>query len=250
MASNATSTDSPNITTDSSSSIAPAPLVAFTLFLNLPQELQDKIWMHSLPGSRLITIIHRLPGALAAFSMSNSTPNIHLLRNTIRALVQPPILLQVAVASRNLALHHYQPMFQHVLYRPVFVDPEVDILHFYNHRALAAFDQMATATHSNVISSPLVGAVAIPHMHLTTTPRNSLACTMDVIKCWHRPKDIYMVSPTTNGPINGFGVDEMKMLLTLHRRLVFDEMTEREKMEWDAPNVLFLREEDLVATCE
>jgi hypothetical protein len=141
-------------------------------------------------------------------------------------------------------------MFQHVLYCPVFVDPRVDILHFYNHRALAAFDQVAIATHSNVIESPLIRAVAIPHMHLTTTPRNSLACTMDVIKCWHRTKDIYMISPTTNGPINGFGVDEMKMLLTLHRRLVLDEMTEREKREWEAPNVLFLRVEDLEAMCE
>jgi hypothetical protein len=246
MALNAAPTDA----SDSSSTVVPALLVAFALFSNLPQELQDKIWKQALPGSRLITITHRLPGALAAFSMSNAGPNIHLLRNTIRALVQPPVLLRVSVASRNIALHHYQPMFQHVLYRPVFVDPDVDILHFYNHRALAAFDQVATATHSNVIESPLIQAVAIPHMHLTTTPRNSLACTMDVIKCWHRTREMYMVSPTTNGPINGFGVGEMKMLLTLHRRLVLDEMTEREKREWEAPNVLFLRVEDLEAICE
>ncbi len=54
-----------------------------------------------------------------------------------------------------------------------------------------------------------------------------------------------MVSPAMNGPINGFGVDEMKMWLTLHRRLVLNEMTEREKREWEAPSVFFLREEDL-----
>ncbi|PMD22479.1 hypothetical protein NA56DRAFT_718313 [Hyaloscypha hepaticicola] len=235
----------PSTSTSAASSSAPAPLVAFTTFPNLPQELQDEIWKQALPGSRLITIANRLPAVMAAFSISIATPNIHLMRNRLRALCRPPILLQVSVASRNVALQHYQPMFQHVLSAPVFVDPEMDILHFYNHQALAWFDQVAAATHSNVVELPLIRAVAIPHMHLTTTPRNSLACTMDVIKVWHRTRDIYMVSPTMNGPINGFGVDEMKMWLTLHRRLVLDEMTEREKGEWEAPSVFFLREEDL-----
>jgi hypothetical protein len=237
MASNAPSTN-PSTT----SSVAPPPLVAFTIFPDLPQELQDEIWKQALPGSRLITIAMRL---MAAFSISIATPNIHLMRNSLRALCRPPILLQVCVKSRNVALQHYQPMFQHLLSAPVFVDTEVDILHFYNHQALAWFDQVAAATHSNVVEFPLIRAIAMPHMHLTTTPRNSLACTMDVIKVWHRTRDIYMVSPTMNGPINGFGVDEMKMWLVLHRRLVLDEMTEREKREWEAPSVFFLREEDL-----
>ena len=65
------------------------------------------------------------------------------------------------------------------------------------------------------------------------------------LKTWHQVKDLYMVSPTMNGPINGFPVEEMKMLLALHRRLVLDEMTEREKREWMIPSVVFLREEDL-----
>jgi hypothetical protein len=229
---------------------APAPLVPFTVFLNLPQELQDKIWKHALPDSRLITIAERLPAVIQAFSMAAAAPNIHLMRNTLRALCRPPVLLQVSVASRDIALHHYQPMFQHVLSAPVFVDPDVDVLHFNNHRALTRFDQVAAATHSNMIEFPLVRTVAIPHLHLTTTPYNSLACTMDVIRVWHRTKDIYMVSHTMNGPINGFGVDEMKIWLTLHRRLVLDEMTEREMEEWEAPNVLFLREEDLEAITE
>ena len=54
-----------------------------------------------------------------------------------------------------------------------------------------------------------------------------------------------MVSPTENGPINGFGVEEMKDLLTLHRRLVLDKMTVRERITWTVSNVFFLREEDL-----
>ena len=54
-----------------------------------------------------------------------------------------------------------------------------------------------------------------------------------------------MVSPTQNGPINGFEVDEMKMLLTLHRRLVLNRMTVRERITWTVPSVYFLREEDL-----
>ena len=54
-----------------------------------------------------------------------------------------------------------------------------------------------------------------------------------------------MVSPAENGPINGFGVDEMEMFLTLHRRLVLERMTVRERITWTVPNVFFLREEDL-----
>lgn len=234
-----------NSTSSSSTTIVPAPLVTFHVFPRLPQELQDEIWQQALPGPRLITIAQRLSGTLAGLSMNQVASNIHLLRNTIRALVQPPVLLQVTIKSRSVALQRYQPMFPNVLSDPVFVDPDVDILHFYNHRALAAFDQVATATHANIIEFPLIRAVAIPHMHLTTTPHNSLNCTMDVIKTWHRVKDVYMVSPTMNGPINGFTVEEMRMWLTLHRRLVLDEMTEREKREWTAPSVVFLREEDL-----
>jgi hypothetical protein len=233
----------------STSSIVPAPLLSFQIFTRLPQELQDEIWQQALPGRRLITIAQRLSGALAAFSMNQAVPNIQLLRNTIRALVRPPVLLRVTVQSRNVALQHYQPMFQNVLSDPVFVDPDVDILYFYNHRALAAFDQVATATHANIIEFPIIRAVAIPHMHLTT-PHNSLNCTVDVIKTWHRVKDVYMVSPTMNGPINGFRVEEMRMWLTLHQRLVLDEMTEREKSEWTAPSVVFLRKEDLEEMAE
>jgi hypothetical protein len=68
---------------------------------------------------------------------------------------------------------------------------------------------------------------------------------MNVIKTWHRVKEIYMVSPAENGPINGFGVGEMKMWLTLHRRLVLDVMMGRQQRTWTAPSVFFLREEDL-----
>jgi hypothetical protein len=247
MASNNSATEASEAThsTSTSTTIVPAPLVTFEKFPKLPRELQDEIWKQALPGFRLITIVQRLPGAMASFSMSQATPNIHLLRNTIQALAEPPIILRVDTKSRNVALRHYHPMFQNVLFSPVFVDPDVDILNFYNHRALAAFYQVATATHANIVEFPLIRAVAIPHMHLTTTQHNSLACAMDVIKTWHRVKDLYMVSPTMNGPINGFPVEEMKMLLALHRRLVLDEMTEREKREWMIPSVVFLREEDL-----
>jgi hypothetical protein len=68
---------------------------------------------------------------------------------------------------------------------------------------------------------------------------------MDVVKTWYRVKDLYPASPTINGPINGFPVEEMKILLALHRRLVLAEMAEREKREWMVPSVVFLREEDL-----
>ncbi|KAE9376070.1 hypothetical protein N431DRAFT_502854 [Stipitochalara longipes BDJ] len=225
--------------------IVPAPLVAFKIFPNLPQELQDEIWKKTLPGPRLITIAERLAGALAILSMSQNNRNFHALRDTLRALVQPPITLQVTTKSRDVALLYYQPMYGNVLSAPVYVDPDKDILHFYNMVSLSAFDQVAEATHANMIEHPLIRAVAIPHRHLTTTPHNSLVCTMDVIKTWHRVKHIYMVSPAENGPINGFGVDEMKTLLRLHRRLVLDEMTEREKRTWAVPSVFFLREEDL-----
>jgi hypothetical protein len=140
-------------------------------------------------------------------------------------------------------------MFQHILSAPVFVNPEMDILYFYNHQTLAQFDHVAALTFTNVVEFPLIRAVAIPHMHLTSTPRNSLACTMDVIKVWHRTRDVYMISPM-EGPINGFGVDEMKVWLVLHRGLVLDEMTEQEKREWEAPSVFFLREDDLEAMFE
>jgi hypothetical protein len=73
---------------------------------------------------------------------------------------------------------------------------------------------------------------------------------MDVINTWHRVKDVYMVSLTMYGSINGFGVEEMKMLLVLHRSLVLDEMTERERRDWAEPNVVFLRRGDLEAMCE
>ncbi|PMD45684.1 hypothetical protein L207DRAFT_578590 [Hyaloscypha variabilis F] len=224
---------------------APAPLVDFKIFPNLPQEIQDEIWRKSLPGPRLITIAERLAGVLAVVSISQHNTNIHALRNLLRALVQPPMALQVTRKSRAVALLHYQPMYGNVLSAPVYIDTNKDILHFYNHRALSAFDRICRATYANIIENPLIRAVAIPHRHLTTTPVNSLHVTMNVIKTWHRVKEIYMVSPAENGPINGFGVGEMKMWLTLHRRLVLDVMMGRQQSTWTALSVFFLREEDL-----
>ena len=59
-------------------------------------------------------------------------------------------------------------------------------------------------------------------------------------------KEAFLVSHAFNGPINGFSTEYFAGLLSLHRGVVVQGMTEKEQREWEVPAVFFLREEDLV----
>lgn len=87
------------------------PLSTFTLFPNLPTELQDKIWRGALPGPRIIQL-HYLNGR---FSFRGA---------------RPPPVLHACRASREVALSVFEPAFTRDGQRvPVYIDLAHDTLY-------------------------------------------------------------------------------------------------------------------------
>lgn len=83
----------------------------FTLFPNLPTELQIKIWRHALPGPRIIQL-HYL----------NGTFSFHGAR--------PPTVLHACRTSREVALSVFEPAFTRDGQRaPIYIDLAHDTLY-------------------------------------------------------------------------------------------------------------------------
>ncbi|TVY12843.1 hypothetical protein LARI1_G009002 [Lachnellula arida] len=110
------------IVRDGSGTLTPTMSSTFTLFPNLPTELQIKIWRRALPGPRIIQ-----------FHYLNGTFSFHGAR--------PPLVLHICRTSREVALSVFEPAFtrdgQQV---PIYIDLAHDTLY------LAADPEMCKRT--------------------------------------------------------------------------------------------------------
>ena len=100
------------------------PLEEFTLFPKLPQEMQLEIWKRARPAARVVEI-----------KVKVDEKN----KETLIAISDFPILLQVCQVSRELSLKSYTPCFASILQKPVYFDHKRDELLLGSSQALRGF---------------------------------------------------------------------------------------------------------------
>jgi len=94
------------------------PAQTFPFFPKLPVELQTQIWMHALPGPRVIEIHKKWKTIIKGLAQQEYGS----------ALVDPIALLQTCLQSREIAFKFYKLAFSSQLTRPVYFDATTDVV--------------------------------------------------------------------------------------------------------------------------
>lgn len=142
------------------------PRNEFTVFRNLPVNVQQGVWFHALPRPRVFAL------------ESTENPHVHVdddgfvsirqITYLLETLEPPPIILQVCRDSRGVALRHYQAAFGAINGNPIYFSFQRDILDctftcldFGNHmpgllKDLARVENLCTSAASHWVDERLV----------------------------------------------------------------------------------------------
>lgn len=117
---------------------SPGPLTEFSKFSQLPTELRVQIWEYAVPGPRTVAVVS-VDGKWSSEYFAEARVEGGTAYQP-RALTQVPAMLHASTESRAVALESLKLYFHvHFNGSPVYFNPKIDTLMFYDNEALKSW---------------------------------------------------------------------------------------------------------------